>query len=63
MFKTTLVKSIKYLLISINKVKKIDIDDDKYKSIKKIRNEIVEIYLNPDLKFCLSIKKFKVLAL
>ena len=46
MFKTTLIKYIKYLLILRDEVKKDKINGNKYKNIKKSRNKIVKILAN-----------------
>ena len=43
MFKTTLIKSIKYLLSSINIVKKNGGDKNECKYVTKNRNKIVKI--------------------
>ena len=43
MFKTTLIKSVKYLLSSINIVKKNDGDKNECKYVTKNRNKIVKI--------------------
>ena len=41
--KSIVIKSTRYLIISINVVEKDEVDGNEYKSIRKIKSEIIEI--------------------
>ena len=59
-FKTTLTKFAKYLLALVDKVEKDELGSNKYKSIRKSENKIIEILAKSKIR---NLPKFKSINL